>query len=93
MQNRVMVYSRDIFETKFSQDPFHGEEGRRFRRIVLENRKREPEMECLKEFLGREPNSNALAKALAKSKVGRNELSVFERIQKIANLCLGYFNK
>jgi hypothetical protein len=47
----------------------------------------------LKEFLGREPNSNALAKALAKSKVGRNELSVFERIQKIANLCLGYFNK
>lgn len=62
----------------FSQDPLNGEQGRRFRRIVLENREHKHELECLKEFLGREPNNNALAQALsAKKEVVEDELTKF----------------
>lgn len=50
-----------MFETKFASDPWNGEEGRRYRTIVLENREGKPSMDTLKEFLGRAPTSDAFA--------------------------------
>jgi len=58
------VYSRDLFETKFSHDPLNVAEGRRYRRVVLERGGSRPEMSLLEEYLGRRPNGLAFSKAL-----------------------------
>lgn len=48
-----------MFYTKFKADPMNKEQGRRYRRIVLERGGSMDEYEYLVEFLGREPNQNA----------------------------------
>jgi hypothetical protein len=50
-----------MFETKFARDSWNGEEGRRYRRIVLENREGKPAMDTRKEFLGQAATSDAFA--------------------------------
>ena len=58
------VFSMDMFYTVFKRDPMSREEGRRYRRIVLGRGGSRDEMEVLKEFLGREPNSKAFLEEL-----------------------------
>ncbi|OAA66028.1 metallopeptidase MepB [Cordyceps fumosorosea ARSEF 2679] len=53
------VFSADMYYTAFKADPLNSEQGHRYRRIVLERGGSRPEMDLLKEFLGREPNSDA----------------------------------
>lgn len=58
------VYSADMFYTVFAKDPMNGEEGRRYRHMVLEKGGSQDEMETLKGFLGREPNGDAFYREL-----------------------------
>lgn len=58
------VFSADMYYTSFKADPLNSEQGRRYRHIVLERGGSRPEMDLLKEFLGREPNSDAFFKDL-----------------------------
>ncbi|RPB29709.1 zincin [Terfezia boudieri ATCC MYA-4762] len=58
------VFSMDMFYTAFKRDPMSGAEGRRYRRVVLRRGGSRDEMEVLKEFLGREPNSKAFLEEL-----------------------------
>ncbi|KAG9235421.1 metallopeptidase MepB [Amylocarpus encephaloides] len=58
------VYATDIFETKFKRNPLDPEEGRRYRRLILEKGGSKPEMELLEEYLGRPPNGEAFSRAL-----------------------------
>lgn len=53
-----------MFRTFFAKNPMNGEEGRRYRHTVLERGGSIPEMEFLKEFLGREPSSESFYKEL-----------------------------
>ncbi|KAM3450067.1 hypothetical protein MY3296_006375 [Beauveria thailandica] len=53
------VFSADMYYSAFKADPLNAEQGRRYRHIVLERGGSRPEMDLLKEFLGREPNSDA----------------------------------
>jgi metallopeptidase MepB len=53
------VFSTDMFYTAFKKAPMDPEQGRRYRHTVLEKGGSRDEMESLKEFLGREPNSDA----------------------------------
>ena len=61
------VFSTDMFYTAFKKAPMDGEQGRRYRRTVLERGGSRDEMEVLKEFLGREPNSKAFLEELGLS--------------------------
>jgi metallopeptidase MepB len=58
------VYSADMFYSVFKKDPMNGKEGRRYRYTVLEKGGSRDEMESLKEFLGREPSTEAFYKEL-----------------------------
>ena len=58
------VFSMDMFYTVFRVDPMNGAEGRRYRHVVLGRGGSRDEMEVLKEFLGREPNSRAFLEEL-----------------------------
>ncbi|KAF2152008.1 metallopeptidase MepB [Myriangium duriaei CBS 260.36] len=58
------VYSADMFHTVFAKDPMNGKEGRRYRHVVLERGGSQDEMETLKQFLGREPSSEAFYREL-----------------------------
>ncbi|KAH7336587.1 metallopeptidase MepB [Rhexocercosporidium sp. MPI-PUGE-AT-0058] len=58
------VYSSDLYQTCFAKDPMNGEEGRRYRKLVLGRGGSRPEMEFLEEYLGRKPNGDAFAKAI-----------------------------
>ncbi|KAL9053291.1 MAG: hypothetical protein Q9162_004842 [Coniocarpon cinnabarinum] len=58
------VYSSDMFYSVFKKEPMNGEEGRRYRHTVLERGGSQDEMETLKDFLGREPNTEAFYKEL-----------------------------
>lgn len=58
------VYSADMFHTVFAKDPMNGEQGRRYRHMVLEKGGSQDEMETLKGFLGREPNGDAFYREL-----------------------------
>lgn len=58
------VYSADMFYTVFEKDPMNGEQGRRYRHMVLEKGGSQDEMETLKAFLGREPNGDAFYREL-----------------------------
>ncbi|KAI5301416.1 hypothetical protein KEM56_001738 [Ascosphaera pollenicola] len=57
-------YSTDMFYTAFKADPMDKATGRRYRRTILERGGEMDELEALKEFLGREPNSDAFYKDL-----------------------------
>ncbi|GAB7348341.1 hypothetical protein MBLNU459_g6313t3 [Dothideomycetes sp. NU459] len=58
------VYSADMFHTVFKKDPMNGKEGRRYRHTVLERGGSQDEMQTLKDFLGREPNTEAFYREL-----------------------------
>jgi metallopeptidase MepB len=62
------VYSTDMFYTVFKADPMSAKEGRRYRHTVLERGGSREEMDLLKEFLGREPSTEAFYKELGISK-------------------------
>ncbi|KAK5163903.1 metalloendopeptidase [Saxophila tyrrhenica] len=61
------VYSADMFYSVFKKDPMDGKEGRRYRHQVLEKGGSRDEMETLKDFLGREPSTEAFYKELGLS--------------------------
>jgi metallopeptidase MepB len=48
-----------MFHSFFKKNPMDGKEGRRYRHTVLERGGSIEELEFLKEFLGREPSSEA----------------------------------
>lgn len=58
------VYSADMFYSVFKKNPMDGKEGRRYRHTVLEKGGSQDEMETLKQFLGREPSTEAFYKEL-----------------------------
>ncbi|EKD18132.1 uncharacterized protein L3040_007689 [Drepanopeziza brunnea f. sp. 'multigermtubi'] len=58
------VYSSDLYQTKFASNPMDGEEGRKYRKVILNRGGSRPEMELLEEYLGRKPNGAAFAKAI-----------------------------
>jgi metallopeptidase MepB len=53
-----------MFYSVFKKDPMDGVEGRRYRHAVLEKGGSRDEMESLKDFLGREPDTAAFYKEL-----------------------------
>lgn len=53
-----------MFYTAFKADPMNPEVGKRYRKLVLERGGSMDENLILKEFLGREPNSEAFYKSL-----------------------------
>lgn len=63
---RADVFARDLFETKFEGDLMNGEEGRRYRLMILEMGRSEREEEMLEKYLGRKPNGAAFSRALRK---------------------------
>jgi metallopeptidase MepB len=62
------VYSTDMFYSVFKAEPMNGKEGRRYRHTVLEKGGSKEEMEILKDFLGRDPSTEAFYKELGISK-------------------------
>lgn len=58
------VFALDMYYTGFKQNPMNPENGRRYRHEVLEKGGSRDEMESLKAFLKREPNSKAFFKEL-----------------------------
>ena len=58
------VFSTDMFYSAFKKDPMDGKQGRRYRHSVLEFGGTFDELEILKGFLGREPNSEAFYQEL-----------------------------
>lgn len=61
------VYSMDMFYTIFKDNPMDGKRGRMYRHKVLEYGGSREEMDSLKDFLGREPNSEAFYQELGLS--------------------------
>ena len=61
------VYSADMFMSVFEKEPMNGKEGRRYRHTVLELGGSQEEMDTLKQFLGREPSTEAFYKELGLS--------------------------
>ncbi|KAK5111675.1 hypothetical protein LTR62_004780 [Meristemomyces frigidus] len=61
------VYSTDMFYSVFKKNPMDGKEGRRYRYTVLEKGGSQDEMETLKQFLGREPSTEAFYQELGLS--------------------------
>jgi metallopeptidase MepB len=53
-----------MFASVFAKDPMNGKDGRRYRHTVLERGGSRDEGEILKEFLGREPSSEAFYREL-----------------------------
>lgn len=53
-----------MFYSVFKTDPMDNEQGRRYRKSVLEYGSSRDELESLTEFLGREPNSQAFYQEL-----------------------------
>lgn len=58
------VYATDMFHTVFGKDPMNKEAGRWYRDTVLKHGGSREPMELLKEFLGREPSTEAFYKEL-----------------------------
>ncbi|PHH59998.1 hypothetical protein CDD81_2202 [Ophiocordyceps australis] len=58
------VFSTDMFHSFFKKDPMNGKEGRRYRKTVLQYGGSRDEMQSLREFLGREPSTDAFYKEL-----------------------------
>ena len=53
-----------MYYSVFAKDPMNHAEGRRYRHTVLERGGSQDEMETLKQFLGREPSSEAFYREL-----------------------------
>lgn len=53
------VFSADMFRTVFSSDPMDPSKGALYREQILRPGGSKDEMDLLKAFLGREPNSEA----------------------------------
>ncbi|KAK5987947.1 Saccharolysin [Cladobotryum mycophilum] len=62
------VFSLDMFYSFFKKNPMDGKEGRRYRHTVLERGGSKRETDFLKEFLGREPSSEAFYAELGLTK-------------------------
>lgn len=58
------VYSADMFYTFFKENPMDPEQGRRYRKMILEKGGSEDENEILKAFLGRPPKGDAFYQEL-----------------------------
>ncbi|KAF8311667.1 metallopeptidase MepB [Cantharellus anzutake] len=58
------VFSADMYETVFKKDPMSAESGKRYRHEILLPGGSRDEMDSLKAFLGREPNSDAFLKSI-----------------------------
>lgn len=58
------VYSADMYFSVFAKDPMNPEEGRRYRKMVLQKGGSQDEMTTLENFLGRKPSSDAFYKEL-----------------------------
>ncbi|EFY98196.1 peptidase M3 family protein [Metarhizium robertsii] len=58
------VFSLDMFHSFFKKDPMDGKEGRRYRKLVLGRGGSQEELQTLKDFLGREPNTEAFYQEL-----------------------------
>lgn len=67
MTTSSQVYSADMFYSVFKNDPMNPKEGRRYRHTVLEKGGSQEEMQTLKDFLGREPSTEAFYKELGLS--------------------------
>ncbi|KAF5536976.1 hypothetical protein FNAPI_11576 [Fusarium napiforme] len=65
-----MVIAADLFRSKFSGDPLNPEMGRRYRCQVLEPGSSRPEIDILKDFLGREPSSKTILDELSPDNEG-----------------------
>lgn len=59
-----LVFASDMYFTGFKKNPMDPEKGRQYRHEILEKGGSRDEMESLKAFLGREPNSEAFFKEL-----------------------------
>jgi len=53
-----------MYETVFKKDPMSAESGQKYRKEILLPGGSRDEMESLKAFLGREPNSDAFLKSI-----------------------------
>ncbi|PWY76027.1 zincin [Aspergillus sclerotioniger CBS 115572] len=58
------LYALDMFSTIFQSDPLNAKQGRRFGRMILEKGGGQDEIKSLLDYLGREPNLNALYERL-----------------------------
>ncbi|KUI67579.1 Saccharolysin [Cytospora mali] len=58
------AYAADIFYSKFEVDPMNAEEGRKYRRVILEKGSIRDELEMLVQYLGREPRLDAFYREL-----------------------------
>ena len=61
------VFAQDMFHEAFKRDPMSVEQGRRYRRMVLEKGGSQPEMKTLTDFLGRGPSPKAFYEELGLS--------------------------
>ncbi|KZT12028.1 Metalloprotease [Laetiporus sulphureus 93-53] len=59
-----LVFAADMYETVFKQDPLDPVRGARYRKSILLPGGSREELDSLKEFLGRPPNSEAFVKEL-----------------------------
>lgn len=53
------VFAADIFSSVFAKQPMNAEEGRKYRRGVLEKGATQDEMKTLADYLGRAPRADA----------------------------------
>lgn len=53
-----------MFQEKFKSDPLNRDAGLNYRRLVLEKGGSRPELEILREFLGRQPDTKPFYEAL-----------------------------
>jgi len=58
------VFAADMYATVFKEDPLDPERGKQYRDKILRVGGSREELDSLKEFLGREPNSDAFLKEL-----------------------------
>ncbi|KAG5950052.1 hypothetical protein E4U53_005523 [Claviceps sorghi] len=58
------VFSLDMFHSFFKEDPWNGTVGRRYRELVLQRGASQEELQTLREFLGRDPSSEAFYQEL-----------------------------
>ncbi|RDW71566.1 hypothetical protein BP6252_08129 [Coleophoma cylindrospora] len=58
------IYALDMFDQFFRSDPWNAQQGRRYRRMILEPGASQEEMKTLVDYLGREPLMDAFYKEL-----------------------------
>ena len=58
------MYASDMFYSMFKDDPMNSEQGRRYRKEVLEKGGSEDEIKQMTNFLGRAPRNDAFLREL-----------------------------